>query len=171
MGPRFMRCLQEAAEDIDADVVGVLPSTSSTCPMSTPVRTIGMMRSSSSLPAGTKLDLGIQQNRMLINNQRRQIVDLKSKLLEYGRKIMEQDRLLHEYGRKIIHLENKMSSSYSNHVHSETSTAFFERQSQAIGSSYRRGGNQRRGTVQQTQIADEETHVVFHVAASAQKLN
>jgi len=122
--PRFMRCLQEAAEDIDADVVGVLPSTSSTCPMSTPVRTIGMMRSSSSLPAGTKLDLGIQQNRMLINNQRRQIVDLKSKLLEYGRKIMEQDRLLHEYGRKIIHLENKMSSSYSNHVHSETSTAF-----------------------------------------------
>jgi len=120
--PRFMRCLQ-AVEKTDA-FGPVISSTSSSCPLSPPVRPFEMMRSPSGMPVSPKLDPVIQQNRMLINNQRRQISDMKSKLLEYGRKILEQDRLLHEYGRKIIHLENKISSNYSNHVHSEASTNF-----------------------------------------------
>lgn len=120
--PRFMRCLQ-AVEKTDA-FGPVMSSTSTSCPLSPSVRPFETARSPSSSPVSLKLDPAIQQNRMLINNQRRQIGDLKSKLLEYGRKILEQDRLLHEYGRKIIHLENQISSNNSNHVHSETSTKF-----------------------------------------------
>lgn len=86
--PRFIRCLADAD---DSDSESTLPS-SSNSPNCQPLasRTLNsFVRSScaspsscnsSSLPSSLKIELAVQQNRMLINNQRRQIFDLKTKV-------------------------------------------------------------------------------------------
>ena len=85
--PRFMRCLPDAAEEKESDsetVIGASTSTVSPCTSLTPVRSggIGSTRSSTSniTSPGFNLEVSVAQNRMLINNQRRQIIDLKSKV-------------------------------------------------------------------------------------------
>jgi F-box protein 28 len=89
--PRFIRCLADAD---DSDSESTLPSpSSSSCPpiASVASRTLNsFVRSScasspssspnTSLPSNLKLELAVQQNRLMINNQRRQIIDLKTKV-------------------------------------------------------------------------------------------
>lgn len=89
--PRFIRCLADAE---DSDTESSLPplAASSNCLslVSTTSRTLNnFVRTSwgnsssspqSSLASNLKIELVVQQNRMMINNQRRQIVDLKNKV-------------------------------------------------------------------------------------------
>ena len=91
--PRFIRCLADAEE---SDGESPLPSTSggslaSSCltPMvNSTGRTLNnYVRSTcpnppvaNTLAANLKIELVVQQNRMLINNQKRQIIDLKNRV-------------------------------------------------------------------------------------------
>ncbi|XP_046644411.1 F-box only protein 28-like isoform X2 [Daphnia pulicaria] len=70
------------------------------------------------------IELVVQQNHLLINSQERQIVDLKTKVTEYGRKIAEQGRKIavlerqaSESSRRFIQLERKISNSEAVGVH------------------------------------------------------
>lgn len=92
--PRFIRCLADA-DDSDSESNLPSPSSSTTC---TPLasRTLNnFVRSScaspstsqSSLSSNLKIELAVQQNRMTINNQKKQIMDLKTKVMRSAKLI------------------------------------------------------------------------------------
>jgi F-box protein 28 len=89
---RFIRCVADA-DDSDSESTLPSPSSSSSCPpmVNMASRTLNsFVRSScaspssspnSSLSSSIKIELVVQQNRLLINSQKRQIVDLKTKVI------------------------------------------------------------------------------------------
>ncbi|XP_057380767.1 F-box only protein 28-like [Daphnia carinata] len=116
--PRFIRCLADA-DDSDSESNLPSPSSAASCTPLASKTLNNFVRASftspntnqSSLSSNLKIELAVQQNRMTINSQKKQIMDLRTKLFDYGRKIAEQDRLLSEYSRKLIQLEKKISSN------------------------------------------------------------
>jgi F-box protein 28 len=90
--PRFIRCVADA-DDSDSESTLPSPSSSSSCPpmVNMASRTLNsFVRSSCASPSSSpnsshsssiKIELVVQQNRLLINSQKRQIVDLKTKVI------------------------------------------------------------------------------------------
>lgn len=89
--PRFIRSLAEA-DDSDNESILLSPSSSTSCPpLSTASRTLNsLVRTSCSTPISTpppmptnskQLEMVVQQNRLYINSHKRQMMDLKTKVI------------------------------------------------------------------------------------------
>jgi F-box protein 28 len=80
---RFLRCLPDP-EDSDSEMQASSSVTACTYQsVTTPLQRLALSRSMTERPASSnlKLEFTVQQNRILINNQQRKIVDLTSKVL------------------------------------------------------------------------------------------